>query len=305
MIPLKQFIKNILLTVYQLAPRTVKNSFYKDKVTILLYHQISPESFESHVLFLKQNYSIISLNQYKEVLYGETANGLPQNPLIITFDDGWYSNYSLLPVIMKYQVPVSIFISTGLVNTKRMIWNYTIDRKGTDLALNEQLKNESNQRKDDILREPNGHFPEREYDDISFLSLEQMKEMSSFVEFHSHGVFHPVFTQCSDSELKTELIDSKQFIERTFDGVCYGVSYPYGRFGEREVTYCKEAGYQIGRAANNPGVNSIRSDPFRLKCIGVFETTTLRELQKALAWGVLYTALRKRFGGKTYDESNG
>ena len=145
---MKQLVKNALLNLYMGLPDKIRDWVRKEHFIILYYHQISPEQFREHIDFIQANFSVISLLQAKQHLYGETKARLPRNALAITFDDGWRSNYELLPLIREIKVPVTIFLAAGIVGTNRKIWNYSIDRKGKDSLLNEQLKAMTNKDKD-------------------------------------------------------------------------------------------------------------------------------------------------------------
>lgn len=85
---------------------------------VLLYHHIETQDgkgsvtvqqLEAQMAMLKnQGYQPISL---KELLdFAENGTKLPKNPVVITFDDGYYSNYQLAyPILKKYQYPATIF----------------------------------------------------------------------------------------------------------------------------------------------------------------------------------------------------
>ena len=47
--------------------------------------------------------------------------------MVVTFDDGHIKNHSLLPVFKKYQVPVTIFLCSGIVDTGKHFWFFGED----------------------------------------------------------------------------------------------------------------------------------------------------------------------------------
>lgn len=289
---IKSLLKTILLSGYMKLPDPFRARLMRNKITILLYHEIPADLFESHVHFFKEKYTIISLGRLKQVLYRETNETLPSNPLVITFDDGWKSNYQLLPIIKKHGVPVTIFITTGLVGSCRKIWNYTLDRNGKEKRLNSSLKTLGNSAKDKYLYEHNGFFPEKEYSGRDLMSVDEMKLMSKYVDFQSHGQFHPVFSNCEDEELQMEMVNSKKYIETTFGHSCYAISYPYGRHDKRVITFSQKSGYSIGRIANVPGLNTFNTDPYLLKSIGVYENASVRQLKECIAWAEVCSCIK-------------
>ena len=101
------------------------------KIPVLLYHNFvktvpdsdpdnfnyinTPESFEENIkTFLENGYTIISMKELADANNGKTE--LPDKPMVITFDDGYYSNYEYIyPILKQYQVKASIFIVTDKI----------------------------------------------------------------------------------------------------------------------------------------------------------------------------------------------
>ncbi len=87
---------------------------YSHNVPILMYHHldneatndsvITPMRFNEHMSALKKaGFSSISLQQLAD--YVERGVGLPEKALLITFDDGYSSNYELAyPILEKYNM---------------------------------------------------------------------------------------------------------------------------------------------------------------------------------------------------------
>jgi len=94
-------------------------------VPILMFHDlktceggtwsISEEKFRDILQYLLDNgYTPVFLEDLVKFMDGEAA--LPSKPVVITLDDGYYSNYSIaLPIITELCVPVTIFLCCGLV----------------------------------------------------------------------------------------------------------------------------------------------------------------------------------------------
>ena len=65
---------------------------------------------------------------------------LPNNPLIITFDDGYYSNYEYIyPILQKYNVKASIFIVTDKIGQeidgiKYLGWDECLEMQNSGLV---------------------------------------------------------------------------------------------------------------------------------------------------------------------------
>lgn len=99
-----------------------KNSKEKIFVPIIMYHNITtddtmcsdnvitPTILEKDLIYLqKHNYTTIKVNDL--VNYVEKDIKLPQKPVILTFDDGFYSNLSyVLPLLEKYNMTAVVSI---------------------------------------------------------------------------------------------------------------------------------------------------------------------------------------------------
>ena len=93
---------------------------YTAQVPVLLYHNLGEESegsdtmstalFEEHLAALREaGYETVTLAQLQD--YVETGAPLPEKPVVITFDDGYLSNYQLAwPLLEEYGMEAEIFV---------------------------------------------------------------------------------------------------------------------------------------------------------------------------------------------------
>jgi len=93
---------------------------YTKNIPILTYHHIkesandnttiTAEQFENHLKILKKNnYNTIQISDLIKYVYNGIE--LPSNPILITFDDGYYSNYEYaFPLLKKYDMKATIFV---------------------------------------------------------------------------------------------------------------------------------------------------------------------------------------------------
>ena len=74
--------------------------------------EITPELFEQQMQELKnKNISVIPMQDFLAWRRGEKA--IPPKSAIITFDDGWKSQYDVAwPILKKFNYPVTLFIYT-------------------------------------------------------------------------------------------------------------------------------------------------------------------------------------------------
>ena len=122
----------VMVVIIGIVIKVKTNSKRADiKIPILLYHNFvttvpendpdnfhyinTPESFEENIKTFSENgYTIISM---KELALADSGKiELPDKPMVITFDDGYYSNYEYIyPILKQYQVKASIFIVTDKI----------------------------------------------------------------------------------------------------------------------------------------------------------------------------------------------
>ena len=94
-----------------------KSGFLFDEGVI----SVSPALFEKEIKFCKEYFSPISFGYLKECM--EKKKPLPPNPLIVTFDDGYRDNYTnAFPVLQKFEVPATIFLTADYINTDKLFW---------------------------------------------------------------------------------------------------------------------------------------------------------------------------------------
>lgn len=241
------------------------------KVTFLLFHDMEAADAERNFGYLKQHYNIIGLNDYLDAV--RNKKHLPNKAVVITFDDGHASNYALLPIIKRMQIPVTIFLCSSIVGTHRHFWF----RHSTEIKPQvETLKKNLNGQRLETLRQY-GFAQEQEYDEIQALSKEQIEEMTPWVNFQSHTCFHPILPQSDYTTAENEIKDSKQQLEETFGLTINALSYPNGDYSERDIYLAQTAGYECGVTVDS-GYNNLKSNLFRLKRFSVNDAKSTTEL---------------------------
>src|SRR3989338_2094039 len=99
-------------------------------IPILVYHNFDPvkkgsmtistEKFEKQLQWLKENnYTVIPLQEAVRYLQGKIAS-IPPKSVVITDDDGRQSVYNyMLPLVRKYNIPVTLFIYPIVISHAR------------------------------------------------------------------------------------------------------------------------------------------------------------------------------------------
>lgn len=255
---------------YSGLPYLFREFVQRKRLTILLYHNISRENADKTFPYLAEKYHIIGLQDYLQ--HRRERKPLPPKSLIITFDDGAKGNYDLLPLLKKTNLPVSIFLCAGIIDTTRHFW-FTFSHPGFTSS---ELKQLSNREKLHVLKEA-GFEPEKEQASRQALTKVQILEMSPFVDFQSHTLFHPCLPTCEDEEAREEIFRSKEILEEAYGFPINAFAFPNGDYSDRDIELIKEAGYECAITVDS-GFNTLDTDPFRLKRMSVNDTGNIDEL---------------------------
>jgi peptidoglycan/xylan/chitin deacetylase (PgdA/CDA1 family) len=168
---------------------------------------------------------------------------LPPRALVVTFDDGYASTLSALPVLAELGLPGTVFVVTGFVDSgEPLSWQ----------GIEEWLAAETR----DELR------PLR-WDDLESLA-------ASGWEVGSHTVSHPLLTAVDDERLHRELVDSGAAIAAHL-GSCTSLSYPYGLADERVAAETQRCGYAVACALT---FTHLVDEPFRRPRTGLTSADT-------------------------------
>jgi len=221
---------------------------------------------------LKKKYNIIPLRDYVNLKKSGSIDKLPPRSMIISIDDGYKENFLLRDALKKHDIPITIFLCTGIVGTNKHFW-FEHDIKNYDI---EYLKKLTDEERVKILSEL-GFEETAEHQDRQALSESEIDEMKSYVDFQSHTVTHPILPLCDYEKSFFEISGSKIVLEQKFGQKTYAISYPNGGYSNRDIKIAKQSGYECGLTTET-GLNSYETDLFRLKRYYIPENTELNEL---------------------------
>lgn len=274
-------------------PFFFRECLQKNKVTILVFHDINKETAEKTFSYLIKNYNIIDLDVYREACEKRDFSKVPKKALIITFDDGWMGNYDLLELIEQFNIPITIFLCAGIIGTNRHFWFTEINDN-----LREHAKHMSNETRLDALK-THGFDQNMNYESPQALTKNQIHDMKKKVNLQSHTIYHPVLPKCNHEVAKKEIFGSKEILEQEYGLEINAISYPNGDYSYRDITLVKEAGYKCAITVDY-GFNTRESDLFTLKRLMVNDTSDINELivKSSGIWAFIKTlnGRRQQFG---------
>jgi peptidoglycan/xylan/chitin deacetylase (PgdA/CDA1 family) len=291
---------------------------------ILYYHRvnddndpffpaISTQLFEQEMRFLRRHYTVVSLSELLERLTGEAAKPV----VAITLDDGYRDNYrNAFPILERYGLPATIFLTTGSMDTGEALWFERLalackrtPREFVDIEIGagerlwmrtEAERLRANDRIFAILRTlPDSErrlylariqrqLPIRKEEELKdrMLTWNQVRFMQSRgIDFGGHTVTHPFLSRMTSDGFLWEVSECKRRIEEEIQLRARHFAYPNGReedFGASNKDLIRSAGY---RAAVTTiwGTNYGSTDPMELRRGGPWEPSAAQFAYK-LDW---------------------
>ena len=271
---MKQVIKKL---AFHSGLLRISSRINRKALTILFYHGFSHptennglkksiakhlniDDFEGHLKLITRYCTPISLDQ------ALVNKRLPVNPIVLTFDDGYKNNYTYaFPLLRKYKVPATIFVTTGFIDQTNFLWTdrleYIIDNTDSqssnfqwqDCEFTLELSTEKERRKTTeyiknylkalpeykklLFLDKLQQFLKIEYDWSKIPSLfkpltwEEIREMknSGLISIGAHTISHPILSRCTYEQQQRELMFSQQRIAEELNEQCTLFAYPNGQ----------------------------------------------------------------------------
>lgn len=250
------------------------HGYWKKRLTILAYHRIvtddefqsssrkiavsaSISEFERQMCFVKQHFSIITLEKLEQWLQGKAD--LPERALLVTFDDGYQDLFSLvMPVLERLKIPATVFLASDFMGSNQMFqwdkvgyyfehtaltsatlpllgecaWASDVERnsilKQWLTASKKQTDSDKHVATEALGKALQVNLPAEEQG-LDFLTWNQVRLlMTKGFSFGSHTCQHPILSKIPYDQLLEELIESKQKIELETSKEVLSFAYPNG-----------------------------------------------------------------------------
>ena len=224
-----------------------------DGVIVLTYHRINdklpkdslvvhPKDFKRQMFFLRfycKQFEVITIEQmpdyFNSYTLNQKINNKPRTKILITFDDGYRDNYiHAFPILKRYKLPATIFLTTDYI--------------GTD-------------------------YKKERYKDVpwkrDYLRVDEIREMLEHnITFGAHTATHQHLTRIGLEEARKEIEDSKVMVSAFIRSPVNAFCYPYGEYNEKVKEIVKDCGFSCAFSVK-PGINYAGQDPFEIKRLDV------------------------------------
>ena len=270
---LRHFVKKTL-TSKTLTPFT---SNIRGVASVLCYHRLTElrytgkgfypniylcvrdDYFEQQIKHLSQNTTVCPLSN---IVSDISVDQRQPHRVGISFDDGYRDNLELaLPILEKYSVPATIFISTGLIDRSAPLWweelgfivthsrelilewdeskyHYLIEndvaKEQAYLALNHLFKRLSSLRQAKLLEILRPQCPVTFEQGNLLLTWSELQKLSEhpLITLGCHTVRHPILSNETESDVYSEIANSRDILSAKIQHPVEMLAYPVGGVGE-------------------------------------------------------------------------
>ena len=193
------------------------------------YLHIPASTLASHCRVVRDCCNPISLDDWRAAASGGAP--LPERPVLMTFDDGYRSVLTLgAPILSTYNIPAAVFVCTGPMVTRRMLWfDDVAARDGEDAV--EAWKTCDYESWQAGCAAETARLNE---DDPRILmtsgDLARLAHMQG-IEIGGHTVRHPILGRASDGQQRAEIEQNLASIQQWTGKSVRAFAYPNGRPG--------------------------------------------------------------------------
>lgn len=189
----------------------------------------------------------------------EVAEGLEPGGkyILITFDDGYYSNRLVVPVLQALKVPAIFYISANHVRSGKAFWWDVVYRnrkkEGVGLeeirAEQESLKGYTNEEIEVYLLDrfgPDALHPVSDLDRAFTADELAAFAREPYVYLGNHTHNHAILTNYDEAGMTREIEAAQKAIFEMTGIWCESIAYPNGNHSAKVVEVCKNQSLQFG-----------------------------------------------------------
>jgi len=247
----------------------------------------------------------------------DILNGLDSNKnyALITFDDGYYNNQYVLPVLKQYKIPALFFISTDYVKNNKAFWWDVLYREKIKTGMSSQAISEeitswtSSKTNEEIERYITDEFGKDALAPVGDIDRpftpRELRDFSKeeFVFLGNHTSKHPFLPNCSPDEISSTILNAQNDLYDITAAYPAYISYPFGAYSNEVIKITKQIGFKLGMAVddrkNYLPVNFQSDAPLRLGRFALQDNSQLIEQCQLCRTDIRLTKIIKGFMGKS------
>lgn len=306
--------------------------WHRNRPVILMYHglteddrtldwtQVHVADFERQLRYLKANYRVVPLPELVAMIESGT---IPPYTCAITFDDGYRSCYKYaLPILKQFELPASIFITSGFLKGfaghKGFLWpdfvtvllkscglqeidltniglkNYDIsepaDLMKTRNHICDYFKSVKAEKKDELIAHLSEMYGERvdadRFADYHSMSVDELRTMADDPLFTigAHSRNHQILSRLDSTQLAEEVVECKRDLEAITGKPVTCFAYPNGRFQDiGEQTWRIIRQHYTFAVTTETGLPHARQNAYLLPRVGIGRNTDFAQFRALIS----------------------
>lgn len=253
-----------------------------------MYHRFSEtpkqgfackDTFREQVAHIRCHYRPMTLRDLSLAIFEEGR--VPEHALVLTIDDGYRDFYEIAyPILREYDVPATLFVTTGFINGDLWLWHdqiawlldQSVDiKEGFSVGpvtfdsgtLSADVRQEYWRRLSDFLlsvddSEKHEHInrlakvlgvalPAKSPSGFEACSWEQLREMeANGIEIGGHTVTHPSLGRVTGEQARQEIFGAMEALVHNLGNCSRSFCYPNGQhqdYSSKTMKLVEEAGF--------------------------------------------------------------
>lgn len=197
---------------------------------------------------------------YRFVSANNILCGLPDGKYVhMTFDDGYYNNFRILPLLEKYNIPISLFISSNHIKMQKCFWwdalyraVFAKDHGLSHYHYNERAAQFKVMKNDEIeaalIQEFGKDILTPKGDVDRPMTVEELQKFAAhpLVEIGNHTANHAVLTNYSSSEAQEEISSCERDLTQWLGKSTRLFAFPNGNYDDAMICLVDKLGYKMG-----------------------------------------------------------
>jgi peptidoglycan/xylan/chitin deacetylase (PgdA/CDA1 family) len=296
---------------------------------IATFHNVTnPIWFERIMIFYVQNYKIVNADELQYLMNNRKKF---KNITHITVDDGNSSFFEIIyPVLLKYQIPATLFVSPKIICENKNFW-FQLDK-----GLNQETMIQIISREIEIPASKLNVIPyhlilkclgidqihrllEEYYSRSNIppilsqnMSIDQLIEVdkSGLVTIGAHTLRHPILSnesdEVADNEISGSISELQSILGHSIEYFAYPNGFPFLDFGYREIEILRRNNIKLAFSGKSETFNW-KSNTLNLPRIGFSCGNSIKWRIKILLgpnWGnlkALFNPQEEKLRGRIYN----
>lgn len=256
-------------------------------IAVMLYHRVNDYTAQNLSYLTVNNFNFeqqlqLFVSKYQPLKIDDNWSHLKKNGVVVTFDDGYADNLTnALPLLEKYNVPATVFVTTSNIGTQNEFWwdrlsfdytqlpktfllpehNEKVNKKQwTYLRISEILKSKTAADKtnwlEDFEKINNLVFkPRPEYRSLSVDELIQLSK-HPLITIGVHTENHYPLGELSFEKQKSEIETNIDKLKALGVSDCKYIAFPHGSYNQDTFRIMDLFNIEVSFLANNDLANT-------------------------------------------------